>query len=34
MTLDVPRTWVTRAKTFLEALKRPSEGGYFEVPPE
>ena len=31
MTLDVPRTWVTRAKTFLEALKRPSEGGYFEV---
>jgi tetratricopeptide (TPR) repeat protein len=31
MTLDVPRTWVTRARQFLEALKRPSEGGYFEV---
>ena len=34
MTLDVPRNWVTRAKTFLEALAKPSEGGYFEVPPE
>ena len=34
MSLDVPRTWVTRAQQFLEALKRPSEGGYFEVPPE
>ena len=31
MTLDVARNWVTRAKEFLEALKRPSEGGYFEV---
>jgi tetratricopeptide (TPR) repeat protein len=31
MTLDVPRTWVSRAEQFLEALKRPSEGGYFEV---
>jgi len=34
MTLDVPRSWITRARGFLEALKRPSEGGYFEVPPE
>jgi Flp pilus assembly protein TadD len=32
MTLDVARNWVTRAKEFLDALKRPSEGGYFEVP--
>ena len=32
MTLDVPRNWVARAKTFLEALSKPSEGGYFEVP--
>jgi tetratricopeptide (TPR) repeat protein len=31
MTLDVPRTWVNRAKQFLEALQRPSEGGFFEV---
>jgi tetratricopeptide (TPR) repeat protein len=31
MILDVPRTWVTRAKQFLEALQKPSEGGYFEV---
>jgi tetratricopeptide (TPR) repeat protein len=31
MTLDIPRTWVTRAEQFIEALKRPSEGGYFEV---
>jgi tetratricopeptide (TPR) repeat protein len=31
MVLDVPRSWVTRAKQFLEALEKPSEGGYFEV---
>ena len=31
MTLDVPRSWVNRAKGFLEALAKPSEGGYFEV---
>lgn len=34
MMLDVPRNWVARAKSFLEAQSKPSEGGYFEVPPE
>jgi tetratricopeptide (TPR) repeat protein len=33
MTLDIPRNWVARAKNFLEALSKPSEGGYFEVEP-
>jgi tetratricopeptide (TPR) repeat protein len=34
LTLDVARSWVSRARQFLEAMSRPVEGGYFEVPPE